>query len=253
MKKIIGTIVLAFALAFTAYTEGIAEGPGQASEDLDTSYAIGIVLGADLKQTGLTLNYNAFIRGLRDAMENRNMKLSMDDAILKVQLAFVKAMEQQAEENKQKERQFLEENGKKPGIMTTASGLQYEVITEGTGEKPSAADMVRVNYEGTLTNGTVFDSSYARGEPAEFGLNAVISGWTEGIQMMSEGSIYRFYIPSNLAYGEREVASIIPSYSTLIFKIELLEIIKTPEESSDIDLESLKLDEDEDVIYIPIE
>jgi FKBP-type peptidyl-prolyl cis-trans isomerase len=145
-------------------------------------------------------------------------------------MAFLEVMAKRAEENKARELAFLEENGKKPGVTITDSGLQYEVITEGTGSKPTAEDIVRVNYEGTLMDGTVFDSTYTRGEPAEFPLYGVIPGWTEGIQLMSEGSSYRFYIPSALAYGEQGAGSVIPPYSTLIFKVELLSIIKDAEE-----------------------
>ena len=129
-----------------------------------------------------------------------------------------------AEENKTAGAAFLAENGKKTGIVTTASGLQYEVLTKGTGTKsPSATDLVEVNYEGKLLDGTVFDSSYKRGESISFPLNRVIAGWTEGLQLMTEGAKYRLYIPSNLAYGSRGVGSIPPN-STLIFDVELLKI-----------------------------
>jgi FKBP-type peptidyl-prolyl cis-trans isomerase FklB len=118
---------------------------------------------------------------------------------------------------------FLAENGKRPEVTTTASGLQYEVLTEGTGQKPSSsASRVTVHYEGKLINGNVFDSSYKRNQPATFGLNQVISGWTEGVQLMPEGSKYRFYIPSELGYGSRGAGSIPPN-STLIFDVELLQ------------------------------
>ena len=136
------------------------------------------------------------------------------------------------EENLKKGQEFLAENAKREGVITTSSGLQYEVLQvqqEGEGEEegkkksPSATDVVRCHYEGRLIDGTVFDSSYKRGEPAEFALNQVIPGWTEGLQLMKEGSKYRFYIPYNLAYGERGV-SIIPPYSALIFDVELIEV-----------------------------
>jgi len=120
---------------------------------------------------------------------------------------------------------FLAENAKREGVKTTASGLQYEVITEGEGEKPSATSTVKVNYKGTLINGTVFDSSYDRGEPIEFPLNGVIAGWTEGLQLMSVGSKYKLYIPYQLAYGERGGGEMIKPYSALIFEVELLDII----------------------------
>jgi FKBP-type peptidyl-prolyl cis-trans isomerase len=124
----------------------------------------------------------------------------------------------------EKGQQFLQENAKKDGVKTTASGLQYEVLTEGTGKTPKATDTVLVHYKGTLLNGTEFDSSYKRGEPIEFPLNQVIRGWTEGVQLMKEGSKYRFYIPSNLAYGPRGAGGVIGPDETLIFDVELLKV-----------------------------
>ena len=130
-----------------------------------------------------------------------------------------------AEENKTTGATFLAENGKKTGIVTTASGLQYEVLTKGTGTKsPSATDVVEVNYEGKLLDGKIFDSSYQRGESISFPLNRVIAGWTEGVQLMTEGAKYRFYIPSNLAYGERGAGRDIGANATLIFDVELIKI-----------------------------
>jgi FKBP-type peptidyl-prolyl cis-trans isomerase len=128
------------------------------------------------------------------------------------------------EENKAAGEKFLAENGKKPTVKTTASGLEYEVITEGKGKKPSATDNVTVHYKGTTIDGTEFDSSYGRGEPATFPLNAVIPGWTEGVQLMPEGSKYKFYIPSTLAYGEDGAGGKIGPNETLIFEVELIKI-----------------------------
>ncbi|BFT31987.1 FKBP-type peptidyl-prolyl cis-trans isomerase [Alteromonas sp. D210916BOD_24] len=133
---------------------------------------------------------------------------------------------QAAEKNIEAGIAYLEENGKREGVTTTESGLQYEVLTEGEGASPEATDIVKVHYRGTLLDGTEFDSSYKRGEPAEFPLNRVISGWTEGVQLMKEGAKYRFHIPSDLAYGERSTGSITPN-STLIFDVELLEVVKS--------------------------
>ncbi|MBL7700468.1 MAG: FKBP-type peptidyl-prolyl cis-trans isomerase [Chitinophagaceae bacterium] len=131
---------------------------------------------------------------------------------------------QQSEQNLKAGQQFLEENGKKPGVVVLASGLQYEILTEGTGPKPTAQDNVTCHYHGTLIDGTVFDSSVRRGEPATFPLNMVISGWTEGVQLMSQGSKWRFFIPPHLAYGDRQVSREIGPNSTLIFEVELLDI-----------------------------
>jgi len=124
----------------------------------------------------------------------------------------------------EKGQQFLQENAKKEGVKTTASGLQYEVLTPGTGKSPKATDVVLVHYKGTLLDGTEFDSSYKRGEPIEFPLNQVIKGWTEGVQLMKEGAKYRFYIPSNLAYGSRGAGGAIGPDETLIFDVELLKV-----------------------------
>lgn len=131
---------------------------------------------------------------------------------------------QKAEANLKAGEKFLEENGKKPGVVVLASGLQYEIITEGTGPKPSAKDKVTCHYHGTLIDGTVFDSSVQRGQPATFPLNMVIKGWTEGLQLMTQGSKWRFFIPPQLGYGDRQVSTQIGPNSTLIFEVELLSI-----------------------------
>jgi FKBP-type peptidyl-prolyl cis-trans isomerase FkpA len=145
-----------------------------------------------------------------------------------VQTAFRAAMARLTEENRAKEVQYLAENGRRAGVSTTESGLQYEVISSGGGAKPGEAALVRVDYEGTLTDGTVFDSTWARNEAAEFPLDRVIPGWNEGIRLMGVGDTYIFYIPSSLAYGEQGAGEVIPPFSTLIFKVELLEILDSP-------------------------
>jgi FKBP-type peptidyl-prolyl cis-trans isomerase FklB len=134
------------------------------------------------------------------------------------------AKNQKAEANLKAGEKFLEENGKRPGVVVLASGLQYEIITEGTGPKPTAKDKVTCHYHGTLIDGTVFDSSVRRGQPATFPLNMVIKGWTEGLQLMTQGSKWRFFIPPHLAYGDRQVSAQIGPNSTLIFEVELLGI-----------------------------
>jgi FKBP-type peptidyl-prolyl cis-trans isomerase len=145
---------------------------------------------------------------------------------------FEKDMEQKqkaaGEKNKTDGAKFLEENKKKEGVKATASGLQYKVLKEGTGSQPKSTDMVTVNYRGTLIDGTEFDSSYKRGQPATFPLNGVIKGWTEGLQLMKQGSKYQFFVPSNLAYGERSVGPDIAANATLIFEVELLEVKPPP-------------------------
>jgi FKBP-type peptidyl-prolyl cis-trans isomerase len=224
MKQLLFFLLILFA-ALSLYAKGIAEEAALAGEKADTSYAFGLVIGNDLKTTGMEFDYAAFTAGLRDAVEGGESRFSMGDAIERVQTAFQAAMEKKATENQAREARYLSENGQKDGVVTTGSGLQYEVITEGKGEKPGAHDTVKVNYEGTMTDGKVFDSSWDRGEPAELPIDTVIPGWSEGVRLMTVGSTYRFFIPSSLAYGSQGAGQIIPPYSTLIFKVELLEIL----------------------------
>jgi FKBP-type peptidyl-prolyl cis-trans isomerase len=195
--------------------------------DADTSYSFGMILALEfgLNQVKLDYDYDELVKGFKDAVEGNTSRFSTDEAVEKIQTAFAAAVERLKEENILKETEYLAQNGARDGVTTTASGLQYEVITEGTGPHPATEDTVEVHYEGTLLNGTVFDSSYDRGEPVKFPLNQVIRGWTEGIPLMTTGSTYRFVIPAALAYGEQGNGSIPPN-STLIFKVELLSIIE---------------------------
>lgn len=190
------------------------------------AYAIGMQFGQAITQNGLAnLNIELIKKGLEDEV---NGKSALDPHQYEATLeAFF--TQKQKEENKEKIEEgekFLEKNAKRKEVKTTASGLQYEVITEGTGDKPAATNTVKVHYKGTTIAGKVFDSSYDRGTPAEFPLNRVIAGWTEGLQLMSVGSKYKFYIPYNLAYGERGAGQDIKPFETLIFEVELLEIKK---------------------------
>jgi FKBP-type peptidyl-prolyl cis-trans isomerase len=201
-----------------------AEENTSGATDSDISYALGLVLGSDLKQFGLQFDYTALAQGIQATVEGKETRMSLEEAVGLVQTAYMAAMNRQAEEAREKSERFLTENGKKAGIVITASGLQYEVVVQGQGNKPAATDEVTVNYEGKFIDGTVFDSSYTRGEPAEFPLDQVIPGWSEGIQLMTVGSTYRLYIPSSLAYGERGAGNMIPPNSVLIFQVELLSI-----------------------------
>jgi FKBP-type peptidyl-prolyl cis-trans isomerase len=207
------------------YAGAIREDVQKADEKARISYAFGMVIGFDLADTGVELDYAAFAEGLKSMLENTDRPFSEDEAMEIAQDALRRAMEKKAAENRQMEARFLTENGARPEITTTPSGLQYEALVEGGGEKPGPDDIVRVHYEGALINGTVFDSSYERNETAEFPVEGVIPGWAEGIQLMAAGSKYRFYIPSELAYGEEGIRPVIPPSSTLIFTVELLEII----------------------------
>lgn len=186
---------------------------------------MGVSIGSEWKANNIIPDADEFIKGFKDAFGSGKTRFSAEEAGMKIQQAFMARQEKEAEGIKQIETDFLAENSKKPGITITGSGLQYEVIGEGSGSRPAASDTVRVNYEGKLISGEVFDSSYERGEPVEFPLDMVIPGWTEGIQLMSVGSKYRFYIPSELAYGPQGGGPI-PPYSPLIFEVELLGITK---------------------------
>ena len=188
------------------------------------SYALGMSIGHQLQQMNATdLNIDDFAQAITDVF-NGDAKLSDAEAQAVVQDFFSRKAEEQAKAAKAEGENFLAENAKKEGVKTLPSGLQYKVLREGDGRKPSATDKVECHYEGTLINGEVFDSSYRRGETATFGLNQVIKGWTEGLQLMQEGAKYRFFIPYNLAYGEHGAGQSIPPYAALIFDVELIKV-----------------------------
>lgn len=198
------------------------------------SYALGLTIGQQLKEMGLTgkLNIQDYAAAVGDMLNDNDLQLDPMEAQLLLQKFFTQLEEEQkaaaaeaGKAAKEAGEKFLAENAKKAGVITTASGLQYEVLTEGTGRSPKATDTVRCHYHGTLIDGTVFDSSYRRNQPADFGLNQVISGWTEGVQLMKEGAKYRFYLPYNLAYGERGAGADIPPFAALIFDVELIKVL----------------------------
>lgn len=190
------------------------------------SYAIGLGIGQNLMSMGAkNIEVNDFAQAIKDVLTQGPTAISHTEARDIVNKYFEELEEKMSAQAKEMGLTFLTENAKKEGIQTTASGLQYEVLTEGTGKKPAATDKVRCHYEGTLIDGTLFDSSYKRGEPAVFGLNQVIKGWTEALQLMGEGAKYRLYLPYDLAYGAQGAGEMIPPYSTLIFTVELLEVL----------------------------
>lgn len=191
------------------------------------SYAWGIAIGKQLRGMGLTdLRYDDFDRALKASFEDLPTEMEAQEA-QKIITEYLEELSRKAAEAAQSVgKKFLEENGKKENVITTASGLQYEVEKEGTGAQPTSEDEVTVHYTGKLLDGTVFDSSVSRGEPATFPLNRVIPGWTEGVQLMKEGGKYRFYIPSDLAYGPNGIQGAIPPHATLIFDVELIKVIK---------------------------
>jgi FKBP-type peptidyl-prolyl cis-trans isomerase len=229
MKHIIIAIFLLIT-AMTVHAKAIQEDINLENDKSRASYAFGMTVGNDLKQAGLEIDYTSFTEGLKAAMEGGQALLDQDEAMEIVQTAFDNAMMKQALELRLKEETFLSENSENDGVISLPSGLQYSVITEGDGPKPSSGDTVRVHYEGTLIDGTIFDSSYQIEGGEEIPLDMVIPGWAEGIQLMSVGSKYKIFIPSHLAYGERGAGQVIPPYSTLIFTIELLEIKAGEEE-----------------------
>ncbi|NNM53389.1 MAG: FKBP-type peptidyl-prolyl cis-trans isomerase [Spirochaetales bacterium] len=190
------------------------------------SYDFGVLIATNLKQASVSIDYNAFVQGMKDVFDKAQAKVTPEEANQEVQAVLAYAQQKAAYDNAAKESQFLADNAKKPGVKTTASGLQYEVIKQGAGPKPVATDTVKVDYVGTLIDGTKFDSSIDRKEPAVFPLSEVIPGWSEAIELMPVGSEYRFYIPSKLAYGDHGAGGKIPPNSTLIFDIKLLDIEK---------------------------
>ena len=198
----------------------------------NVSYALGLGIGSQLKSMGAeSLNIDDFAQAIKDVLNDSELKISMADSQKIVQKFFQEqeakqraAMAETGKKLKAEGEAYLAENAKKDGVITTASGLQYTVLKEGTGKSPKATDTVVCHYEGFLSNGTVFDSSIQRGEPAAFPLNGVIAGWTEGLQLMKEGGKNRFFIPYHLAYGEAGAAGSIPPYAALIFDVELIDV-----------------------------
>lgn len=230
--KILISLLLSLGLAAVVQ----AQNDGSMPEELDTeakqfSYVVGMDVGSSLKDLDADLDLDTVIMAIRHVMAGEEVLLDESQANELKQAFFQKRQQQAAEQakkqaaaNREQGEQFLAENAQKEGVQTTESGLQYEVIEEGSGPSPEASDRVTVHYTGTLIDGTVFDSSRERGEPATFALNQVIPGWTEGLQLMNEGGHYKFYIPSELAYGERGAGDVIEPGSTLIFDVELLEV-----------------------------
>ena len=196
------------------------------------SYALGLGIGRQLAQMGAEqLSIDDFAQAIKDVVAGGQLKLDEAEAQVIVQEFFQKQEEKQraaaaemGKKAKDEGEKYLAENAKKEGVVTLPSGLQYLVIKEGNGKRPKATDKVKCHYEGMLVDGTLFDSSVQRGEPATFPLNQVIAGWTEGLQLMTEGSKYRFFIPYTLGYGERGAGASIPPFAALVFDVELIEV-----------------------------
>jgi len=190
------------------------------------SYALGLSLGNNLLGSGVNaLDYAELAQGIQDVMEQAKPKMSYEEAQTVINDFFQSLQAKGGDKAQSEGIAFLEENGKKEGIITLASGLQYEILSEGTGATPKASDSVKVHYHGTLIDGKVFDSSVNRGEPATFGVTQVISGWVEALQLMPAGSKWKLFIPSELAYGAQGAGQAIAPHTALIFEVELLEII----------------------------
>ncbi|GAB4187758.1 MAG: FKBP-type peptidyl-prolyl cis-trans isomerase [Wenzhouxiangellaceae bacterium] len=203
------------------------------SENSQLSYTIGMDIGNSLKQQGEEMDLQALFDGISDVYKDRETQMTIEEATA-VRQAFMKRRQEQAQaerdelmqRNLEEGQEFLAKNLDKEGVKQTESGLQYKILEQGSGAKPLATDRVSVHYRGTLLNGTEFDSSYSRGQPATFPLNGVIPGWTEGLQLINEGGKMMLYIPSDLAYGERGAGASIGPNATLIFEVELLEVLK---------------------------
>ncbi|HXG29624.1 MAG TPA: FKBP-type peptidyl-prolyl cis-trans isomerase [Nevskiales bacterium] len=230
-KLLLSTLGLGLALTLTACDKG---GKSELKTDTEKfSYAIGMDIGRSLKRLDTEIDVAALRQGVQDVLDDKETLLTQEQ-VVEVMTAFSQKIQKEQEEkqkvaastNLDAAKKFFAENGKKEGVKTTKSGLQYQVITEGKGEKPKATDRVSVHYKGTLLDGTTFDSSYERGQPATFPLNAVIPGWTEGLQLMTVGSKYKLFIPPELGYGERGAGPKIGPNAALVFEVELLGVEK---------------------------
>ena len=233
---LLGTLLLTLCFLITSCNKEALTSLFKKQEEMETdeekmSYLLGYVVTKNTNQKEPDLEGQFYVQGVKDALSGKDPQISKEEMQQISLKAMKKAMERQKKQNPKptkeetmKQTEFLENNKKKAGVKVTASGLQYEVIKEGTGKQPTSESNVTVHYKGTLIDGKEFDSSYKRNEPASFPLNGVIKGWTEGLQLMKEGAKYKFYIPSSLGYGETGAGAAIPPSATLIFEVELLEV-----------------------------
>ena len=234
MRKLIVFLCMFFAVTFV-YAKGIQEDYSNADEKARTSYAFGMAIGMnfDMGSIGIEFDYKALAEGMKDVIEGNQTMFTGQEAIEIVETALYSATEKTAKVNQLLEEEFLAANRQRPGVNATESGLQYEIVQDEGGEKPLISSVVRVNYTGTFIDGNPFDSSTEEGG-AFIPLELVIPGWSEGLMLMSAGSIFKFYIPSGLAYGREGIQGIIPPYSALIFHVELLEIINEEDDDYEI-------------------
>ena len=219
-------MIVILGILFLANQVNAQEAPALKNQKEKVSYIIGMDIGSNLKRQSVDVDPNSLARGIQDALSGAKPLLSKEE-IQGTMAAFQKEI---AEKQKQRGEAFLSENKKKEGVKTLPSGLQYKVIKAGTGKKPKLNDAVTVNYRGTLIDGTEFDSSFRRGQPANFPVSGVIPGWTEAMQLMTEGAKWQLFIPPNLAYGERGAGGLIGPNATLIFEIELISVQENKQE-----------------------
>ena len=229
MNRLFATLIVAALLVLPAVAQ--AQDKPAMTDQQKLGYSLGVDIAKNLKQQGIQVDTQSFARGFADAMAGASLALTdqeMKDAIQAFQKDMMAKQQErkkaEGEVNKKTASTFMAENKGKPGVVALSSGLQYKVITEGAGPKPKESDTVTVHYRGTLIDGTEFDSSYSRGEPATFPVNGVIKGWTEALQLMPVGSKWQLFIPSSLGYGERGAAGLIGPNATLIFEVELVSI-----------------------------
>jgi FKBP-type peptidyl-prolyl cis-trans isomerase len=219
MKNLTAFLALLFLGSFLVAQEA----PAASSQDV--GYSIGLLMGQSIGQTGVEFSLDDFVAGFKAALAKDPKARITPDQAKQIANSAIQAAQGKAQAAQQaKEDAYLADHGKKAGVITTGSGLQYEVLTEGKGTKPTLTDSVKVEYVGTLTDGTEFDSSAKQGGPAEFTLDQVIPAWTEGLQLMAPGAKYRFTIPSKLAYGPQGAGGVIPPFATLVFEVTLLEV-----------------------------
>jgi FKBP-type peptidyl-prolyl cis-trans isomerase FklB len=229
MKRMtLAVLCAALAISAAAYA---ADAPALQGEKEKLGYSIGMDIGATLKRQSVEVDVDALTKGLKDSYTGGKTLLSEDESRETIAAYQKQVMEKQAEamkqlgeRNKMEGEKFLSENGKKEGVKTLPSGLQYKVITPGTGKSPKLTDTVTTHYRGTLIDGKEFDSSYKRGEPATFPVSGVIAGWTEALQLMKEGAKWQLFLPPNLAYGERGAGRDIGPNATLVFEVELISV-----------------------------
>jgi len=225
--------LMAICLGFTTVVSAADSNVSPESKDDKVSYTIGVDLGQNFKRQGININAEMVTQGIIDSFSGAELKMTkkeMEEALIGFQKELISERAEEhkmlSEGNKEKGEAFLKENKQKPGVVALPSGLQYKIINPGSGTKPTLNDQVQVNYEGKLINGEVFDSSYARKQPATFKLTDVIPGWSEALQMMKPGATWELFIPPKLAYGEHGLGGPIGPNETLIFKVELISVSK---------------------------